>query len=145
MRLAPVFLIFLIVGLAFHDHATGASTSLPADLVGHYEILQRRILALTNGRGYVLQDGALVTVANIQSSRPYCRANLSSFDDYNGQINIHFEVDTLQPPRQRALIQTIPSRPTHRPLTIECFADSGFNGALDLSIALGRVVGLSIP
>lgn len=139
MRHFAVFLGFLLLGASPILHSTTVS-ALPADFTGQYQILQRRLLALTNGHGYVLQDGSLTALSDIQTARAYCHGNLSSFDDDDGAITVHFEALAGRS-QERALLQTVPNHPAARVLTIECIADQGFtSGILDLSIALGRIV-----
>lgn len=113
----------------------------PAGFVGRYRILQSRLLSLTNGRGYLLQDGNLVALGSVDRARVYCRSSQSTFDEISGQIDVSFE--TAVDGTQRSLLKTIPSVASHTPTIIECTAENGFSGALDLSIALGRVVELS--
>ncbi len=118
-----------------------AAVALPSGFTGTYQILQSRVLGLTNGRGYVLQDGNLVADSAIDSSRTYCRAGQSTFDESSGQIEVVFQnaIDGSE----HALLKTIPSAAAARPTTLECIATNGFAGTLDLSIALGRVFELT--
>lgn len=113
----------------------------PAGFVGHYRILQGRLLSLTNGRGYLLQDGKLVAIGSIDRARTYCRSAQSKFDEISGQIEVSFE--TVVDGTERSILKTIPSAPAYSSTVIECTAENGFSSALDLSIALGRVVELS--
>lgn len=116
--------------------------ALPTDFTGSYQILQSRTLGLTaNGRGYVLQDGALLSESSVDRNRAYCRAGQSKFDEPNGSFQATFgiAVDGFQ----HALLKTIPAVAGHQPTTIECIAEAGFNGPLDLSVALGRIVELT--
>jgi hypothetical protein len=117
----------------------------PANFVGSYSILQTRLLALTNGRGYVLQDGALVAETRIDTSRPFCRAGQSTFDEVSGQVDVVFQA--AADGSEHAVLTTIPSASTIQATTIDCIGPSsgpaaggGFSGLLDISIALGRVV-----
>ena len=122
------------------SHATMAT--LPPDFTGSYQILQSRTLSLTaNGRGYVLQDGALLGESSVDRNRAYCRAGQSKFDEPNGifQVTFGIAVDGFQ----HALLKTVPAVAGHQPTTIECIAETGFSGPLDISIALGRIVELT--
>ncbi len=118
-----------------------SASARPADFVGQYRILQSRLLSLTNGRGYLLQDGNLVATASVNRTRVYCRSAQSAFDDIAGDIHVTFE--TAIDGSERALLRTIPTMPSHRATVIECTSETGFGGPLDLSIALGRIVELS--
>ena len=136
--LARIALLFLI-------HSTVAiplASARPADFTGRYRILQGRLLSLTNGRGYLLQDGNLVATGSVNRTRVYCRSAQSAFDDISGDIQVTFE--TAIDGTERALLRTVPTAPAHRVTVIECTSETGFTGALDLSIALGRVVELAV-
>ncbi len=118
-----------------------AAVGLPPNFTGEYQILQSRLLGLTNGRGYVLQDGNLTADAAIDSNRTLCRAGQSTFDESSGKIEVVFR--TAIDGSEHALLKTIPASTVFRATTIECVAFNGFGGTLDLSIALGRVFELT--
>jgi hypothetical protein len=122
--------------------ASAAALALPPDFTGSYQILQSRTLSLTaNGRGYVIQDGALVSENVLNHSRAYCRAGQSKFDEANGRFETTFAVavDGFE----HALLKTIPAVAGHQSTTVECISELGFSGALDLAVALGRIVELT--
>jgi hypothetical protein len=132
---ALAYALISLLTAALFSQTAGA---LPADFTGQYQILQSRLLRLTNGRGFVLQDGNLVADAAIDFSRTYCRAGQSTFDESSGAIVVAFQNGTKD--SEYARLTTIPGSPAAGPTTIECFATNGFTGSLDLAIALGRVM-----
>ena len=117
------------------------SDALPSDFSGTYKILQSRTLGLTNGRGYVLQDGLLVAEADVDLARVYCRAGQSKFDEVSGSIDVTF--NTAVDGSEHAILKTVPGTPVASPTIVECTANNGFLGTLDISIALGRVFELA--
>ena len=121
--------------------ASQPSLAQPVGFVGHYRILQSRLLSLTHGRDYLLQEGKLVAIGSVDRSRVYCRSAQSTFDEISGQIEVSFE--TAVDGTERSILKTIPSASTYNPTVIECTAENGFSSALDLSITLGRIVELS--
>ncbi len=129
-----------VTALAFVLYSYSAF-GLPANFTGTYQILQSRVLGLSNGRGYVLQDGNLTADAAIDTNRAFCRAGQSSFDENLGKVDVVFQ--TAIDGSEHALLKTIPASTAFRPTTIECIALNGFTGTLDLSIALGRVLELT--
>lgn len=136
VRIAICSLIHSVVALPL-------ASARPADFTGRYRILQSRVLSLTNGRGYLLQDGNLVATASVNRARVYCRSTQSAFDDIAGDIQVTFE--TAIDGTERALLRTVPTTPAHRATIIECTSETGFTGPLDLSIAFGRVVEFAAP
>lgn len=119
-----------------------SALALPADFTGFYEILQSRTLGLTaGGRGYVLQDGSLVSEANADPARTFCRSAQTKFDETKGDIDVKFVIAVDG--SEHATLTTLPSLATSKPTTIECVSAKGFSGALDLSVALGRIVEIS--
>jgi hypothetical protein len=114
--------------------------ALPADFVGRYEILDSRLLSISGGATYVIQDGQLVVEISRNRNRPYCRALQSFFDESRGPIDVRYSV--MADGIERAVLKTIPAVRGAAPTTIECYAEQGFVGSLDLSIALGQIVSL---
>lgn len=110
----------------------------PADFRATYRILQSRTLALTFGRGFVLQDGVLIAETVINRTRPHCQALQATFAEVEGVVDVMFE--TSGAGYERALLRTVPQKIGTAITTIECLAEPGFTSALDISIALGRVV-----
>jgi hypothetical protein len=134
--------IAVVVATLASIFAVETARALPADFGGSYQILQSRTLGLTaNGRGYVIQDGKLVGETSIDHARVYCRAGQSKFDEPNGSFEVTFgvAVDGFE----HALLKTTPAVAGHQSTTIECIAEPGFGGPLDLSVALGRIVELT--
>lgn len=115
--------------------------ALPADFVGRYEILDSRLLSISGGAAYVIQDGQLVVEISRNRNRPYCRAMQSFFDESQGMIDVRYSVMTDG--LERAVLKSVPASSGARPTTIECYAEQGFIGSLDLSIALGQIVDLA--
>jgi hypothetical protein len=114
--------------------------ALPADFVGRYEILDSRLLSVSGGAAYVIQDGQLVVEISRNRNRPYCRALQSFFDESQGAIDVRYSI--MADSTERAVLKTIPAVRGAAPTTIECYAEQGFFGSLDLSIALGKIVDL---
>ncbi len=112
--------------------------SLPNDFVGKYEILDSRVLSISSGSTYVIQEGRLVAELSRNQSRPYCRALQSFFDEPQGSIDVRFSATADG--AERAILKSIPAKTEARPATIECYAEQGFVGHLDLKIALGQIV-----
>lgn len=139
--LARIALCFLLHSAAAISLTASIAHARPADFIGRYRILQSRLLSLTNGRGYLLQDGNLVATSSVNRNRVYCRSAQSAFDDLAGDVQVVFE--TAIDGTERALLRTIPAAPSHRVTVIECTSEIGFSGVLDLSVALGRVVELA--
>ena len=115
--------------------------ALPADFVGRYEILDSRQLSISGGATYVIQDGQLVLEIQRNRSRPFCRALATSFDETSGPMAVRFSIEPAG--GERATLKTVPQTTRARSTAIECFSETGFFGALDLSIALGQIVRLS--
>ena len=113
------------------------SDALPSNFSGTYKILQTRLLALTSGGVYVLQDGAVIALEAVDFSRAYCYANQSKFDESSGAIDVSFV--TAVDGSEHALLKTIPAAPSANPTNLECVSSNGFIGSVDLSIAFGRV------
>lgn len=121
--------------------STPFANALPADFVGRYEILDSRQLSISGGAAYVIQDGQLILEIQRNRSRPFCRALATSFDETSGPMDVRFSLEPAG--GERATLKTVPQTTWARSTTIECFSETGFFGALDLSIALGQIVRLS--
>lgn len=115
--------------------------ALPADFVGRYEIVDSRSLSISGGAAYVIQDGQLVLEIQRNRERPHCRALQTGFDEASESIDIRFQ--DRADGSELAVLKTIPRIRGSRPTTIECYSETGFFGALDLSIALGQIVRVS--
>jgi hypothetical protein len=120
--------------------APGPAYALPADFVGRYEILDSRLLSISGGAAYVIQDGKLVVEISRNRNRPFCRALQSFFDESQGTIDVRYSV--IADGTERAVLKTIPAIRGAAPTTIECYSERGFFGHLDLKIALGQIVDL---
>ncbi len=114
--------------------------ALPADFVGRYEILDSRLLSISGGAAYVIQDGTLVVEISRNRNRPFCRALQSFFDESQGSVDVRFA--SLADGTERAVLKTIPAVRGAAPTTIECYSEQGFFGHLDIKIALGQIVDL---
>ena len=114
--------------------------ALPADFVGRYEILDSRLLSISGGAAYVIQDGKLVVEISRNRNRPFCRALQSFFDESQGSVDVRFA--NLADGTERAVLKTIPAIRGAAPTTIECYSEQGFFGHLDIKIALGQIVDL---
>lgn len=115
-----------------------SALALPADFSGTFNILQSRVLGLSYGRGYVLQDGNLILESALDPTRTYCRSGQSTFDESTGRIDVTFQ--TAADGTEHAMLKTVPSTAAFKSTSLECISMSGFTGALDLSIAFGRVL-----
>lgn len=116
--------------------------ALPADFSADYEILDSRQLSISGGAAYVIQDGQLVIETMRNRQRPYCRALQSTFDESRGSLNAVFV--KLRDGTERATLKTIPTATGARPTVIECYSEPGFFGTLDIKIALGQIINLSM-
>jgi hypothetical protein len=135
--LRPVALLCVFLQLSL----VAPAGALPTDFIGRYEIVDSRSLSISGGAAYVIQDGQLVLEIQRNRERPHCRALQTGFDETSGNIDIRFQ--DMADGSELAVLKTVPRIRGTRPTTIECYSETGFFGALDLSIALGQIVRVS--